>query len=64
VGTEEIEPPELVAARIRKALPYVDPEHLFPCTDCGLVPRTRRAAGAKLRALVEGAQIVRHELGG
>jgi methionine synthase II (cobalamin-independent) len=29
----------------------------------GLVPRTREAARAKLRALVEGARIVRHELG-
>jgi 5-methyltetrahydropteroyltriglutamate--homocysteine methyltransferase len=64
VGTEEIESPELVAARIRKALPYVDPGRLFPCTDCGLVPRTRPAARAKLRALVEGARIVRRELGG
>jgi len=63
VGTEEVEPPELVATRIRKALPYVDPGRLFPCTDCGLVPRTRPAARAKLRALVEGARIVRRELG-
>jgi 5-methyltetrahydropteroyltriglutamate--homocysteine methyltransferase len=64
VGTEEIESPELVATRIRKALPYVDPGRLFPCTDCGLVPRTRPAARGKLRALVEGARIVRRELGG
>jgi len=64
VGTEEIESPELVATRIRKALPYVDPGRLFPCTDCGLVPRTRPAARAKLRALVEGARIVRRELVG
>jgi 5-methyltetrahydropteroyltriglutamate--homocysteine methyltransferase len=64
VGTEETESPDLVASRIRKALPYVDPERLFPCTDCGMVPRTRPAARAKLRALVEGAQLVRRELGG
>jgi 5-methyltetrahydropteroyltriglutamate--homocysteine methyltransferase len=64
VGTEEVESSELVAARIRKALPYVEPGRLFPCTDCGLVPRTRQAARAKLRALVEGAQLVRRELGG
>ena len=63
VGTEEIESPALVAARIRKALPYVDPGHLFPCTDCGMVPRSRQAARGKLRALVEGAQLVRRELG-
>ena len=64
VGTEEVESPELVATRIRKALPYVEPGRLFPCTDCGLVPRSRQAARAKLRALVEGARVVRRELGG
>jgi 5-methyltetrahydropteroyltriglutamate--homocysteine methyltransferase len=63
VGTEEVEPPALVAERIRKALPYVEPGRLFPCTDCGLVPRTRQAARGKLRALVEGARMVRRELG-
>jgi 5-methyltetrahydropteroyltriglutamate--homocysteine methyltransferase len=63
IGTEEVESPELVAARIRKALPYVSPERLFPCTDCGLVPRTRQAARGKLRSLVEGTRLVRRELG-
>ncbi|HMB32908.1 MAG TPA: methionine synthase, partial [Methylomirabilota bacterium] len=63
VGTEEVETPALVASRIRKALPYVDPGRLFPCTDCGLVPRTRGAARAKLSALVEGTRIIRRELG-
>lgn len=61
VGTEEVESPEVVAARIRKALPYVGPDRLFPCTDCGLVPRSRQAARGKLRALVEGARRVRSE---
>ena len=63
VGTEEVESPALVAERIRKALPHVEPGRLFPCTDCGLVPRSRESARAKLRALVEGAQMVRRELG-
>jgi len=62
VGTEEVEAPELVADRIRAALPYVSPEHLFPCTDCGLVPRSRAAAYGKMRSLAEGATIVRREL--
>ncbi len=62
VGTEEVEPPELVADRIRRALPYVEPDRLFPCTDCGLVPRSRAAARAKLHALAEGARLVRLEL--
>jgi 5-methyltetrahydropteroyltriglutamate--homocysteine methyltransferase len=63
VGTEDVESPGLVADRIRKALPYVDPGHLFPCTDCGMVPRSRQAARAKLRALAAGAELVRRELG-
>ena len=63
VGTEDVESPALVAERIRKALPYVEPSRLFPCTDCGLVPRTRLAAKGKLRALAEGARLVRRELG-
>jgi len=63
VGTEDVETPELVAARIRKALPHVAPERLYACTDCGLVPRSRAAARGKLRALVAGAAIVREELG-
>ncbi|HLF79669.1 MAG TPA: methionine synthase [Dehalococcoidia bacterium] len=63
VGTEEVESPETVAARIRKALPYVSADHLLPCTDCGLVPRSRASAAGKMRALVAGAAIVRKELG-
>lgn len=64
VGTENVETPERVAERIRKALPYVAPERLYACTDCGLVPRSREAARGKLRALAAGAAIVRKELGG
>jgi 5-methyltetrahydropteroyltriglutamate--homocysteine methyltransferase len=62
VGTEEVETPHTVASRIRKALPYVDPAHFYPCTDCGMAPRSRSAARNKMRALVEGASIVRKEL--
>jgi 5-methyltetrahydropteroyltriglutamate--homocysteine methyltransferase len=63
VGTEDVESPELVAQRIRAALPYVAPEHLYPCTDCGMVPRSRAAANGKMRSLVKGAAMVRQELG-
>jgi 5-methyltetrahydropteroyltriglutamate--homocysteine methyltransferase len=62
VGTEQVETAEIVAARIRRALAYVDPEHLYPCTDCGMMPRSRAAARGKMRALVEGAGIVRKAL--
>jgi 5-methyltetrahydropteroyltriglutamate--homocysteine methyltransferase len=62
VGTETVESPETVADRIRRALPYVPAEHLIACTDCGLVPRSRKSASGKLRALALGAAIVSAEL--
>src|SRR5205823_6581591 len=62
VGTEEVESPALVAERIRRALPYVPAERLYPCTDCGLVPRSRDAARGKLAALAAGTALVRAEL--
>src|SRR5262245_56249403 len=62
VGTEEVETPQIVANRIRTALEYVEPTRLFPCTDCGLVPRSRAAARAKMSALAEGARLVRAEI--
>jgi 5-methyltetrahydropteroyltriglutamate--homocysteine methyltransferase len=62
VGTEEVETPEVVAGRIRRALPYVAPERLKPCTDCGLVPRSRESALGKMRALAAGAALVEKEV--
>ena len=62
VGTEEVETRETVAERIRTALQYVAPEHLYPCTDCGMIPRSRTAARGKMRSLADGAWMVREEL--
>jgi 5-methyltetrahydropteroyltriglutamate--homocysteine methyltransferase len=62
VGTDDVETPEIVAARIRRALEYIPANQLFPCTDCGLVPRSREASRGKMRALAAGAAIVRAEL--
>jgi 5-methyltetrahydropteroyltriglutamate--homocysteine methyltransferase len=39
-------------------LRYVDPEHLYACTDCGMMPRSRAAAKGKLHALAAGAALV------
>ena len=63
VATDAIETPEQVAATIRSVLPFVPPERLYPCTNCGMVPLTRDAARGKLRALAAGAALVRKELG-
>jgi 5-methyltetrahydropteroyltriglutamate--homocysteine methyltransferase len=62
VGTEEVEASETVARRIRTAMQYVEPAHLYPCTDCGMIPRSRAAARGKMKALTDGAWIVRSEL--
>jgi 5-methyltetrahydropteroyltriglutamate--homocysteine methyltransferase len=64
MGDARPETPELVAARIRAALAHVPPERLIPAPDCGMKYIPRDTAFAKLKALVEGAAIVRRELGG
>ena len=62
LGDMEIETPEIVAARIRKALQYVEPERLIVAPDCGMKYLPRDVAFGKLCSLVEGARIVRREL--
>ncbi|ABU58829.1 methionine synthase [Roseiflexus castenholzii] len=59
-----IETPEDVAERIRVALRYVAPEKLTIVPDCGFSQTARWAAHAKLKAMVEGARMVRRELAG
>jgi 5-methyltetrahydropteroyltriglutamate--homocysteine methyltransferase len=52
-----------IAARVRRCLQYARPEQLAFAPDCGLSQTARWAAKKKLAALVEGAGIVRKELG-
>jgi 5-methyltetrahydropteroyltriglutamate--homocysteine methyltransferase len=63
VASDTVETPDEVAATIRRALPFVPPERLYPCTNCGMAPLARDLATAKLRALTAGTAIVRAELG-
>jgi 5-methyltetrahydropteroyltriglutamate--homocysteine methyltransferase len=63
VATNAVETPAEVAATIRRVLPYVPPERLYPCTNCGMVPLAREVAQGKLRALAAGTVLVRRELG-
>jgi 5-methyltetrahydropteroyltriglutamate--homocysteine methyltransferase len=55
---------EEVADRIRQVLEYVAPERLGLSTDCGLINLPRMLAASKLRALADGAALVREELAG
>ena len=62
LGTDTIETPGEVADRIRAALKYVTPENLIPAPDCGMKYMKRGVAFGKLKALVDGAAIVRGEV--
>ena len=64
LSTPEVETPELVASRIRRALPYVEPGNLLVAPDCGMKYLPREAAFGKLQAMVAGARTVRRELEG
>jgi 5-methyltetrahydropteroyltriglutamate--homocysteine methyltransferase len=57
-----VETPETVAARIRKALPFASADRIVVAPDCGLKYLPREVAFGKMRAMVEGAGIVRREL--
>ena len=62
LSTSEVETADTVAERIRRALPYVSPERLIIAPDCGLKYLTRDVAFGKLKAMVDGAGLVRAEL--
>jgi len=56
-----VETPETVVERVRRALEYVRPEQVIVAPDCGMKYLPREVAFAKMRAMVEGAQILRRE---
>ena len=58
-----VETPELVARRIEKAFKFVPPERIVPAPDCGMKYMKRDVAFGKLKALAEGAAMVRKSLG-
>ena len=57
-----VETPETVAARIRRALPYVAAENIVVAPDCGMKYLPRDVAFGKMLAMVEGARIAREQL--
>jgi 5-methyltetrahydropteroyltriglutamate--homocysteine methyltransferase len=57
-----VETPEIVAARIRRALPFVAAENIILAPDCGMKYLPRETALGKLKAMVAGAAIMRTEL--
>jgi 5-methyltetrahydropteroyltriglutamate--homocysteine methyltransferase len=53
---------EVVAARIRAGLAYLPADKLVPAPDCGMKYLPRALAFAKLKALSDGAALVRASL--
>jgi len=62
LSKHDVETPGMVAARIRRALPFVPAARIIVAPDCGLKYLPRAVAFAKMKAMVEGACLVREEL--
>jgi 5-methyltetrahydropteroyltriglutamate--homocysteine methyltransferase len=64
LSTPDVETAEQVAARARRALPYVPAEQLVLAPDCGMKYLPRDSAAGKLTALAQAAQVLRTEAAG
>jgi 5-methyltetrahydropteroyltriglutamate--homocysteine methyltransferase len=59
LSTPEVEAPETVADRVRRALDHVDVDRLVLSSDCGLKYLPRASAAGKMRALAQAAAVLR-----
>ncbi|HYT94960.1 MAG TPA: hypothetical protein VEL76_39955 [Gemmataceae bacterium] len=59
-----VEPPELIAERLRLTLKHIEPERVSVTPDCGFSQTARFIACRKLKNMVEGVRVVRRELKG
>jgi 5-methyltetrahydropteroyltriglutamate--homocysteine methyltransferase len=59
-----VEPPELVAERLRQVLRHIEPERVQATPDCGFSQTARFIACRKLASMVQGIRMVRRELQG
>jgi len=58
-----VETPEMIAERVRRALPHVDADKVVIAPDCGLKYLPRDVAFGKMKAMADGAKILRAEFG-
>ena len=58
-----IEPPELVAERLRTVLKFIDADRVSVTPDCGFSQTARHVAQRKLANMAAGVRVVRRELG-
>jgi 5-methyltetrahydropteroyltriglutamate--homocysteine methyltransferase len=64
LSSDTIETPEEIATRARQALAFIDADRLVLAPDCGMKYLPRAVAFGKLKAMADGAAIVRRELAG
>jgi len=57
----KVETPQQVADRLRRALEHVKPQDVIVAPDCGMKYLPRELAFAKMKAMVEGAKLLRAE---
>jgi 5-methyltetrahydropteroyltriglutamate--homocysteine methyltransferase len=62
LSTPDVETPETIADRVRRALDFVDVDTLLLSSDCGLKYLPRPSAAGKMRALAAAAATLREEL--
>ncbi|HEY1231357.1 MAG TPA: hypothetical protein VGF26_28985, partial [Ramlibacter sp.] len=58
-----VETPEVIAERVRKALKHIKPEQVILAPDCGMKYLPREVAQGKLASMVEAAKQLRKEHG-
>jgi 5-methyltetrahydropteroyltriglutamate--homocysteine methyltransferase len=59
LSDHNVESPEVIAERVRRALPYVDASRLVLAPDCGMKYLPRASASGKLESLVAAARMLR-----
>src|SRR5580704_8704852 len=64
LADKTVETPQAVADRLRQALAHVPADRVVVAPDCGMKYLPRAVAFGKMKAMVEGAAIVRRELAG
>jgi len=62
LSTPDVETPETIADRVRRALDDVDADKLMLSSDCGLKYLPRESAAGKMRSLAQAAALLRAEL--
>ena len=64
LSTPDVETPEQIAARARRALPFAPAERIVLAPDCGMKYLPRESADGKLSSLSQAAELLRAELAG